>query len=198
MAVLDNPVGEGVVIATTDDAYDEMIVAQNAKDPQARVSLLSRLLRSGRILYFPNGTPVLVVNTGIFSVLVEVTEGEGAGRSGWVQRELARKGRPVRPAAEVEVESRQEPEVKDEPKPKPSPSAEEMQKAVEEVEADRVQRTRRADERRAAGLIRIGQNLEKSGKTKGALDTYRRIVKEFPGTPQAKASAARIKALGGE
>jgi hypothetical protein len=33
---------------------------------------------------------------------------------------------------------------------------------------------------------------------KGALDSYRQIAKEFPGTPQAKATAARIAALGGE
>ena len=46
-----------------------------------------------------------------------------------------------------------------------------------------------------AGLLRIGQNLEKSGKTDAALGSYRRIVKEYPDTPTAKTAAERIKAL---
>lgn len=48
---------------------------------------------------------------------------------------------------------------------------------------------------RAAGLLRIGQNLEKSGKTDVALGYYRRIVKDFAGTPAAKTAGQRIKAL---
>jgi YHS domain-containing protein len=48
---------------------------------------------------------------------------------------------------------------------------------------------------RAAGLLRIGQNLEKSGKTDAALENYKRIVKEFADTPAAKTAKQRIKAL---
>jgi YHS domain-containing protein len=48
---------------------------------------------------------------------------------------------------------------------------------------------------RAASLLRIGQNLEKSGKPESALRYFRRIVKEFPATPAAKTAARRIKAL---
>lgn len=48
---------------------------------------------------------------------------------------------------------------------------------------------------RAAGLLRIGQNLEKSGKTDAALGYYRRIVKDFAGTPAARTASQRIKAL---
>ncbi len=48
---------------------------------------------------------------------------------------------------------------------------------------------------RAAGLLRIGQNLEKSGKADAALGYYRRIVKDFAGTPAAKTAGQRIKAL---
>jgi YHS domain-containing protein len=48
---------------------------------------------------------------------------------------------------------------------------------------------------RAAGLLRIGQNLEKSGKTEAALASYRRIVKDFAETPAAKTARERIKAL---
>jgi YHS domain-containing protein len=48
---------------------------------------------------------------------------------------------------------------------------------------------------RAASLLKLGQNLDKSGKTTAALSYYRRVVKEYPETPAAKTAAARIKAL---
>ncbi|MFI5461287.1 MAG: tetratricopeptide repeat protein [Isosphaerales bacterium] len=50
---------------------------------------------------------------------------------------------------------------------------------------------------RAATLLRLGQNLEKTGKTTAALTYFRRIVKDFPDTPAAKTAAERIKALDG-
>ncbi len=48
---------------------------------------------------------------------------------------------------------------------------------------------------RAAGLLRIAQNLEKSGKSDAALENYQRIVKEFADTPAARTAKQRIKAL---
>jgi YHS domain-containing protein len=48
---------------------------------------------------------------------------------------------------------------------------------------------------RAATLLRIGQNLEKSGKASAALGYYKRIVKEFADTPAAKTAKQRIKAM---
>jgi hypothetical protein len=48
---------------------------------------------------------------------------------------------------------------------------------------------------RAAALLQIGQNLEKSGKTDAALGYFRRIVKEYPATPAAKTAAQRLKAI---
>lgn len=48
---------------------------------------------------------------------------------------------------------------------------------------------------RAASLLRVGQNLEKSGKAEAALANYRRIVKEFPDTLAAKTAKKRIAAL---
>jgi YHS domain-containing protein len=53
------------------------------------------------------------------------------------------------------------------------------------------------DEAKAASLLKLGQNLEKSGKTSSALPYYQRIVKEHPGSAAARTAAARIKALGG-
>ncbi len=48
---------------------------------------------------------------------------------------------------------------------------------------------------RAASLLRIGQNLEKSGKPDAALGYYKRIVKDYADTPAAKTAKQRIKVL---
>jgi len=48
---------------------------------------------------------------------------------------------------------------------------------------------------RAAGLLRIAQNLEKAGKPAAALKNYRELVKSFPDAPAAKTAKERIKAL---
>jgi len=50
---------------------------------------------------------------------------------------------------------------------------------------------------RAATLLRLGQSLEKAGKTTAALSYFRQIVKDFPDTPAARTAAERIKALDG-
>jgi hypothetical protein len=51
-------------------------------------------------------------------------------------------------------------------------------------------------EARAATLLRSAENLEKAGKAAGAAAMYRQVVKDFPGTPQAKSATERLKALG--
>ena len=76
------------------------------------------------------------------------------------------------------------------PAPAPAPAAKPAEAAKAEAGADKV-------EARAASVLRLGQNLEKSGKTAAALPYYRRVVKEYPGTASARTAAARIKALGG-
>lgn len=53
----------------------------------------------------------------------------------------------------------------------------------------------RSPQARAASLLRIARNLEKSGKNDAALADYKRIVKEFGETPSAKIAIERIKAL---
>ena len=50
-------------------------------------------------------------------------------------------------------------------------------------------------ESKAIQLLKQAQTLEKSGKNTGALANYRRIVKEFPDSTQAKLAADRIKDL---
>lgn len=49
---------------------------------------------------------------------------------------------------------------------------------------------------KAASLLSQAQALEKSGKNAAALVFYKRVVKEYAGTAQAKTAAERVKALG--
>ncbi len=49
---------------------------------------------------------------------------------------------------------------------------------------------------KAAMELGSAKTLEKSRKIKQALDAYRRIVQEYPDSPQAKIAAERINALG--
>ncbi len=50
---------------------------------------------------------------------------------------------------------------------------------------------------RAATALRLAQNLEKSGKTALALNSYMQILKDHPATPAARTAAERIKAIEG-
>ena len=51
-------------------------------------------------------------------------------------------------------------------------------------------------EAKAAMELGSAQTLEKSRKTSQALEAYRRIVKAYPDSPQAKIAAERLSALG--
>ena len=48
---------------------------------------------------------------------------------------------------------------------------------------------------RAARLLRVAQNLEKSGKAAAALEDYKQIVKDYADTPAARTARQRIKAI---
>jgi YHS domain-containing protein len=83
------------------------------------------------------------------------------------------------------------------PRSKVAPRAAAPKAAEPPVEAPKAEESAR-NEARAASLLQLGQNLEKSGKAAAALPYYQRIVKELPGTAAAKTAAARVKALGGK
>ncbi len=53
-------------------------------------------------------------------------------------------------------------------------------------------------EHRSASRLRMARALERMGKPAGALEFYREIVRDAPGTDAARTAAARIKALSGE
>jgi YHS domain-containing protein len=82
--------------------------------------------------------------------------------------------------------------------PKPATHKADSAPGSEPADAPKADERAGKDEARASSLLRLGQNLEKSGKVAAALPYYRRIVKEYPGTASGKAAAARIKALGGD
>lgn len=69
-----------------------------------------------------------------------------------------------------------EPSRKDEPPPKPGPDP----------------------ARRAATLLSTARNLEKLKKTRGALEIYRQILREYPALPEAQEAGDRLKQLGGQ
>jgi hypothetical protein len=52
--------------------------------------------------------------------------------------------------------------------------------------------------KRAATFLMMGQNLERAGKPKPALENYRRVVEEFGDTPSSSSAAERVKSLAGE
>lgn len=49
---------------------------------------------------------------------------------------------------------------------------------------------------RAESMLKLGQNLEKAGKTAGAIEFYAKVIKQFPQSPQARSAEQRIKAIG--
>jgi YHS domain-containing protein len=48
---------------------------------------------------------------------------------------------------------------------------------------------------KAASLLKLGQSLEKAGKTTSALGYYRQVLKDYPRSPAAKTADERVKEL---
>jgi YHS domain-containing protein len=84
----------------------------------------------------------------------------------------------------------------DEPKPKKD-AMPAKEKPAAKPKAAETKTTKAKDDpaSKAARELQLGQNFEKDGKTKLALDHYRTVVKDYADTEAAKTAAARIKAL---
>ncbi len=52
------------------------------------------------------------------------------------------------------------------------------------------------DPARAASLLRLGQNLDKQGKTTAARSYYEQVIRDYADTPEAKTAAARLGQIG--
>ena len=110
---------------------------------------------------------------------------------------------PAKPASSVGKDDGAFDGLGDEPKAKlkdqgKATVASEKPKPVVERGPQKVDRPKPDLSARAASLLKLGQNLEKSGKTAAALGYYRQVVKDFAKTPAAKTAAERVKALGPE
>jgi hypothetical protein len=84
------------------------------------------------------------------------------------------------------------------PRTKTAPRASSAPAAAPTAEPAKSEDGAAKDEAKAASLLRLGQNLEKTGKPAAALGYYQRVFKEHPGTASARTAAERIKALGGK
>lgn len=74
----------GPWLATSEDAWNEMLDAENAKS----MELMNRLTEQGRVIRVQNGTPGVIVKTAFMSTLVRLTDGPFEGQEGWLQREF--------------------------------------------------------------------------------------------------------------
>jgi YHS domain-containing protein len=109
---------------------------------------------------------------------------------------------PAKPTASVGKDDGAFDGLGDEPKAKPKDpgkakgaTAAEKTKPALEGGPQKVDRPKADPAARAASLLKIGQNLEKSGKAAAALGYYRQVVKDYANTPAAKTAAERVKAL---
>jgi hypothetical protein len=88
-------VGEGAVLVVpkssqvwlaVDDAWDEMIDAENAQDYEEMNILIGR----GRVVRTPSGTRAKVIKRGFTSCKVRLRDGTVPGFEGWIQTEFVR------------------------------------------------------------------------------------------------------------
>lgn len=135
------------------------------------------LSAADKVFGVTNGTHALVIATGPWVRRVRILEGPQEGREAWVQAEFVFLS-GARPAN---------------PEPRRTPAVQEPPDRASKVRAAAEQRERL--EAKAETFIKAGRNLESAGKTDAAAGWYRRVVSECPGTPQAAAAAARLKAL---
>lgn len=168
-----------VCLCVDDKAWDEMLDAQNKGDLEE----IAMLVAKEKVALVPRGTRVKCVETAFASIKLRVLEGLSTGLEGWLQKELVSKGEaPAEhsiqgaPSSEREVDTRP-PAKKRQPTPRSQP-----------LDAEQLARAR----------FQTGRNLEKGGRDELAVTAYRKIVKDFPDTPQAKQAEERIKALTGK
>jgi hypothetical protein len=152
-------------------AFRDLLKSMEAKDYVGR----DELIASGRVARFEDMTGVVVVKCHEIDDrdVAELRIGEGPWRDriGWTLAKFVKI-----PVSSLEIAL---------PRIIPGPTRREAaRKAAPKPN-------------RAAVLVRIARNLEKSDKRDAAIVRYRRIAREFPGTTEAKMATDRIQALGG-
>jgi hypothetical protein len=153
-------------------AFEDYIRSMEAKDSVG----LEGLARAGRAAVVTDGTAVLVleyrdnpyIGKGHPSCEVRLEDGPYANQKAWcLASEVVRVVVVPKPRALIEAERKA---------------------ARKGAEADR-----KADPaKQAAALLDIADALRDSGKVEAAGVYYRRIARDFPGTPAAKQAASRL------
>lgn len=82
---LDNG-GNLAFVAVDDAAFDALNKAANAGDQVG----IADLITAGRVFTVSQNTRILVIENGIFSVKIRVTDGPQQGKSGWVPAEFVK------------------------------------------------------------------------------------------------------------
>jgi hypothetical protein len=103
--VVEVPGNTRVFLATTDDSWNPMIDAQNAKSHE----LTARLIERGDVIAPPNGVRGVIVKIAVTSKFVRISAGPFSGREGWVQHEFVRRA-PALPAAKADPASVPDPQ----------------------------------------------------------------------------------------
>jgi hypothetical protein len=85
-AILSLPGAQAIFLASAEDeeAYDELIDAENASDIEG----IARMMARGRAFRVPNGTRVKVIGSSFSSRKVRILEGPYLGEAGWVQADF--------------------------------------------------------------------------------------------------------------
>jgi hypothetical protein len=178
-------------------------------DVEARYfnALREQMQRDGRLFFATNGIRVTVLRYVEPLFEVKIVEGELLGRTGWV------------PMTWLNLPSDAIPESIGESNAKPDPAAptttataappllgqaranddEEVSDTIAKEKtaavASAAKRESEGRNRRAATLLDSARNLEKAKKVPAALDFYRQVTRDYPGTPQADEAGKRISAL---
>jgi hypothetical protein len=162
-------------LAVKDEDWNPLIDAENfgAKGGEGATEPLKDLVKAGRAFGCPRGTRVRVEKTSFASRFVRVLEGEEKGSTGWVQYEFVRKISESEAAASNAPESAAAPA----PSAKPRPTLE--QKPVDAAA-------------RARTLLRSAENSAGMGHDKAAAELYRQVVREYPGSAEARAAGERL------
>jgi hypothetical protein len=74
----------GTVLATTEENFDALMKAANAKDED----YLRQMGMDGKLFLVPDGTKITILDGGMFKSKVSVLDGIQAGRSGWLPNEF--------------------------------------------------------------------------------------------------------------
>lgn len=213
-ALTYNKNGKPVFLAKDIFAYRDMIKSLSAGDTEG----VNELARGRRLLVLDSLTPVLVIEVeenrlltgGIDAIELRVKGGEHHNRSGFAMApDLARLVDkrllpPPPPSAEQLMDAamrkqeaeqaaqvQHEAQIQAEPKPRKLPPY-----VLPKPKPKTLAKTSVA--RQASAAFRAAKELEAAYQTKECLAAYRKLVKDFPDSDEARLAKGRLKALTGE